>query len=418
MIFIYRLAFVLASVPLLAACIDTSVKDLTKKENKLKLNPSTTNSLTNFRLSYASKYSGTSPANVAGNYVLLQGVLESGSAFTNTCGSTGTNCYCDFYDSSDALLGSAGGSTANIKYSSNGNFVSCLIPSSLTAANVAKARIRNTASSTYTTTTTLQTTITVANSGITLPQIVGGLDTKYVRTVYSYQCYVIGRTGTGSSSTGFACTANPFNLAHATYNYYVYQDGTTSLTGQRATNAIFNNNQFCGIMANAIDCTSINSTLTKLMGLYAQRTGAFTAAVNLYTAPPLALPGYSAGFSALQGYGIPSTEFIDAVCPLGFLERDIYTITANSTTEGSFATRLGLTTDLPDLNDVRVSTKSATETMSVKTYTANGICDGTICTVPTGTITNALSAAAGKTMPSTSTGAGTTFCALDPSFLP
>lgn len=375
----YSIALLLC--PLVFAGFDcgTSIKKLGPSDTITPASLNPTNSTNGFTISFAARTLGTDAT------LDVQGGTGSAATISSTCGSSGKSCACDFFtDSTGAGQVTSDASATN--YSVTGNYLTCAIPSSVTASDYTHMRIRDSSN------IRLSNIVAITNQDdaitanrLTLTKILGDLQAINVRKTYEYRCYINYLQKANTTTTTFDCgtagTTQALSVVQVTYHYYLYADNLSNNFGSRVPDVLQTDGTgtLCGALIKFIDCTDAASggTLnapTLKFGIYSQSAGVFTVPVQLTNAP-----GRMGGVTSTVGYAGPYDTTLNR-CPPGLVKKQNY----KSTTAG------GVVSGPPtpansnvnsSLVDTWINDSGAVLTMSEDTF-SGGTCNGTTCTPP------------------------------------
>lgn len=304
--------------------------------------------------------------------VLAQGVTDSASAaFSNTCGSTATACTCYFYhttsDSSPVTASTVGISTAN-------NSISCVIPSSISDAQVDANYITHMKLVTTDSSNKNSGIIEIKNT-LTITDVIGSsLSKTNVRAIYRYDCTRTFFEGEGVSPAGITCTASQrLGVINASYNYYIYHaNDTTSLNPE--TDTTFSST-ICG-RSDFLKTSCSGTSLNLRYGLYASQTGIFKVGVGFLSGP--------SGQSQTYGYAaLPDTA---GNCPTGLIKVRPYTAIPASIISGTAETN---SPPSSFINTGGTLNNTVVETTAPSNFSVNRSKNSVVCDAATGDCSNA-----------------------------
>jgi hypothetical protein len=215
---------------------------------------------------------------------------NTAASFASTCGSDGSGCTCDLYQSTSTTTPTT---AVSVSYSLANNTISCTTNSS-TPSQFAYVRLRTTSS------TVVSGYLNVTNT-LTLQQALNSttLLAASVRKIYNYKCtetFIEGE-GVTISGTSFSdvCTQGQhLGFLSASYNYYLYaaESGTDYNTGSQANTIPYST--FCEKTVTQYSCGQMGSS--PAFGLYPTASGEFTYPITVKPSPSLAaiVEGYAA----------------------------------------------------------------------------------------------------------------------------
>jgi hypothetical protein len=366
---LYSVWILIASLSL-PSCLNTEPKRFGDYSAD-NLNPNINNNLSNFRIAFAYSTATTITANQT---VYLQGAANTSADFTSVCNSAGTSCRCDFLDGTDTLLASTSDSNpaAEIRYSTSGNYVTCLAPVSMVGI-ATHIRLRD---QTHTRATDIVTTIKTSAT-VLLSDIVTGLDRSKIRKISNYSCIVtyIQQSGAWGTCPNTA-TGGYFNYLRTHYKFYVYADATINNYTQKAVDYLYggNNGQQCGLQIRELDCYNDGAIGYAVpvadFGLYSQASGAFTTPIYLTSGLNI-----SNGQNTLNGYAAP----IDATsgeCPPGLVKKQFFTVTPNPLNYVACTTAGCNDSNMTAIQDARTEDTTFNSSFTVERV-SGGVCNGT-----------------------------------------
>jgi hypothetical protein len=384
------------SVVLLACSLTACLESKPKEHGKQKLNFSAIDTANSETFTFNFAYQETGSTNV-----YLQATANSNSVMLATCNSAGTNCACDFFDSTSTQLGAS----VTASYDLVGNFYTCAYGGAagdLTGGSVILHKQNNTKSS---------SAISIVNT-LTPQQLIGSdLDANKVRTVYRYGCKYnfLEKIGTSTSSTNFSC-ADSLNLCgtgdlcfmEIIMPFNVYSDNYSNNVDKKISDAIYNgggSNLLCGTQMKQFDCTAAavgaGNEQTKVFGLYGDQTGNFQVPVVLTPGPNL--PNETFGFAAKVG--------TTGNCPPGMVKRDFYHASMPAIAD----------TTIPAMVISEIDTVSHVPDTVVVSERGGGDCNNAgVCTLPNDVVSvpQVVAPAPSYTIQNTP------FCVIDPTILP
>lgn len=413
---------ILASCSLifLSSCFESKPKVLGKTKPNLGRTDSANSS--SFKFNFA--FRDTTAAAPLDKIIYVQGSANSKTAILSACNSAGTNCVCEFLDSSGNELEETDVVTGEISFDQTGNYLRCDYDGVL--ANLASVRVRNQNSTVVSTTLTVDTTLTAQ-------KLIGSdLDVNLVRTIYRYECLFNFLQKQGTTTTSFDCsnqgstcwnTAAPaasgdFCVLQSDFPYYLYSDNYSTNLSLKVADRLYNqgaSNFICGLQIKQFDCAGASGTPVAQFGLFAQQVGIFDTAVQLSPGPDISASTY--GFAAKT-----STFLGQTVCPPGMVRRVFYTATTAAST--TFPAPDAQESNYPSGQQIKEIldpvTPAFTSLEVVKLRgqlvgagpAVTGDCNGTDCDLPDvslGTITNFTYVSAGGAQE---------FCVIPTSLLP
>ncbi len=301
--------FVLAVVcGSLLGCLNTGVKTLGTSSSGSTVG--STNNADPFVINLAYRNSNPSTNLV---YQIVGGTDNTAESFQSTCGSDGSSCACDFYQSTSD---SSPLTSTNISYSLSTNTISCTLPSSATPANYTYIRLRTTSSS------QVSGYLNVTNT-LTLQQALNStaLSTTAVRKIYNYSCVRTflegeGVSGSGSGSSITCLSGQHLGFIYGNYNFYLYQsesgtDLNTNVNGTVNTNTFYNaTGTPSGICSKAVAQYSCGNYSAPVFGLYPTAAGQFTQGLVMQASPTIGQAVY--GYAALPD--------ASGNCPVGLVK--------------------------------------------------------------------------------------------------
>jgi hypothetical protein len=417
-----KLTLVILGIGTLAitACLQSKPKVLGK--NKPTFNRSDSANSNSFKFNFA--FRDSTAAAPDDRTIYIQGSANSKTPIMSTCNSAGTNCVCEFLDSSGAELEETDASASEISYDQTGNYLRCDYDGVI--ANLASVRVRNQNS------TVTSSTLTVDTS-LTAQKLIGDdLDVNLVRTIYRYECLFNYLQKQGTTTTSFDCsnqgstcwnTAAPaasgdLCILQSEFPYYLYSDNYSTNISQKVPDRLYNqgnSSTICGVQIRQFDCASSSGTPVAQFGLFAQQVGIFDTAVQLSASPDASAItyGFAAKTSTFQG---------NTVCPPGMQRRVFYTATTAAST--TFPAPDNQESNYPSGSAVKEIMHPVTPTFTsfevVKLRGAqigagpavSGDCDGTNCTLPTVSMNTITS------FSYVSAGAAQEFCVIPTTLLP
>jgi hypothetical protein len=163
--------------------------------------------------------------------IALQGLQNLPSAnLVKECGTTGTSCSCDFYQSSSDT---SPVTSVTVGISLQNNSFSCSIPASITDAQLkANPNLYNLVKLKRVNNTSRNTGLLTIKTTLTIEDVLGpNLVKTQVRGIFSYSCSRTFFEGQGVSASAISCVANQnLGVISASYNFYTYKSGVDSNT--------------------------------------------------------------------------------------------------------------------------------------------------------------------------------------------
>lgn len=334
----------------------------------------------NFQLSYSFR-NDQSETELAS-----QGIAGSDGAFLGTCGTSGSNCICDFFTDEDGN-GLVSSDDLASTYNSDGNIVYCTIPASVTdPSTMTHMRIRDRASTRFTdiikiTSQTQEEALGSAGDPLTIQDVLGDLQAVRVRKVFEYRCFLNYLFKAGTTEASFSCAQNAdFRVVQVPYHFYLFADNIQNNFSSRIPDALHSDGSgtLCGAVIKSIDCTTgadgptNPNALTLAFGLFAQNSGVFTKPVLLTNAP-----SRLAGTNSVFGFAAEVDD--SSRCPPLFEKRESFV--QQPADNGDTATFTNTNVD-GDLVDTRILPQGTVFDMAVVQY-SGGSCDATnVCTAP------------------------------------
>jgi|GEM_PF-5555688 len=239
--------------------------------------------------------------------VSIQGLRGIPSAnLVNECGTTGSQCTCDFYRSSSDLAPIV---ATTVGISAQNNSFSCTIPSSVSDTDV-DGNLINFVRIRRTDVANKNTGLIEVKRTLTIEDVLGSslVKTK-VRGVFKYNCNRTFFEGEGVEAGRIVCSGGQhLGVIGATYNFYTFKSGEDSneAGGDSAFDeAICKRNSFL-----KIQCTGNTPQLQ--FGLYKDGAEPFTVNITLTRAPE--------GENLSASYGFAAVPDSAGNCPTGLIK--------------------------------------------------------------------------------------------------
>ena len=363
---------------LFSGCSDvTKPKVLGNKKIEFSGNDSATPDTFKFNFAFRDP-SSTAPLD---RIIYLQGASNTKTGIVSACNSAGTNCVCEFLDSNDQEIEETDGTSAEISYDINGNYIRCEYDGDLTT--LSKVRLRNQNS----TVTSLNYSVVVPPN-LTVAMLVGdSLDLNLVRSIYRYSCVYNFLQKALTTSTEFTCLSSgslcwssggsggDFCILQSRFPYRLYADNKGNNFHLKPPDRLYFDGDTitgCGLQIKQYDCAGSPGNPEKEFSIYAEQTGIFDSPVQFSPGPDLSVSTY--------GFAAKTSTFNGAtVCPPGLVRRVFFQTTTDT------SSRMGGDSNYPNgfvVKEVSDPASTAPSDLEVNKV-GGGDCDGSgKCTLP------------------------------------
>jgi hypothetical protein len=237
-----------------------------------------------------------------GRLVVLQGIRDIASAaLANNCGTAGTTCSCQFYQSTTDTAPLT--PTVPNGLSAGNNSLSCTIPGATDPDLYLYVRLKTTTGSKST------GFIKIVNT-LTIEDVIGDLEKSKVRGIYRYGCARTFFEGEGVSATEVNCpNSQRLGLISATYNFYLYNSQTGGNLGDKQSDSAYED-QICLRQFTKLTCSGAPDLR---WGLYAEKTGPFQVGITMTA-------NAEGEAEATQIYGYAALPDSASNCPTGLVK--------------------------------------------------------------------------------------------------